>query len=236
MAEAGVVRLFPASAPREDSAVAAEIRIVEALLFAAAEPVSAGELAARLPAGADLDGAIRELERTYAARGVNLVRIAGKYAFRTAGDLSYLMSREKIEQRRLSRAALETLAVVAYHQPVTRAEIEEIRGVSLGTGTLDVLLETGWVRIRGRRRTPGRPLTYGTSEAFLEHFGLDTLGDLPGVEELTAAGLLAAGQALPAIAPEPQPEDPYDPDEDVEGEEAEIGGAVDASAEDDPRD
>ena len=167
--------------------------MVEALLFASAEPLvgrgprraAAGGRRRRRPARANCS-------RSTPTRGVNLVQVAGKWAFRTAGDLSFLLSREAVEQRRLSRAALETLAIIAYHQPVTRADIEEIRGVATSSGTLDVLLESGWIRMRGRRRTPGRPVTYGTTEAFLSHFGLDTVGDLPGVEELKAAGLLDA--------------------------------------------
>ena len=135
-------------------------------------------------------------------RGVNLVRIAGKWTFRTAHDLAWLLAREAIEQRKLSRAALETLAIIAYHQPVTRAEIEDIRGVSISKGTLDVLMETGWIRPRGRRKTPGRPLTFGTTEAFLGHFGLEALADLPGLDELKGAGLfdgrLPAGFTMPA--------------------------------------
>ena len=166
------------------------VRMVEALIFASSEPVAAADLAGRLPEGTDVAGILRELQQTYADRGVNLVQIAGKWTFRTAGDLSFLLSRESVEQKRLSRAALETLAIIAYHQPVTRAEIEEIRGVATSRGTLDLLLETAWVRMRGRRRTPGRPVTYGTTEVFLSHFGLDTIGDLPGLDELKGAGLL----------------------------------------------
>ena len=166
------------------------MRMAEALFFAAAEPLDIDSIAARLPEGADVGAVIEDLQKTYESRGVNLVRIANKWMFRTADDLSFLMEREAVEQRRLSRAAMETLAIIAYHQPVTRAEIEEIRGVSVSKGTLDVLMETGWVRLRGRKRTPGRPVTYGTTEDFLVHFGLENVGDLPGVDELKAAGLL----------------------------------------------
>ncbi len=166
------------------------MRMAEALLFAAAEPLDIDSLAARLPEGADVGAVIEDLQKTYESRGVNLVRIANKWMFRTADDLSFLMEREAVEQKRLSRAAMETLAIIAYHQPVTRAEIEEIRGVSVSKGTLDVLMETGWVRLRGRKRTPGRPVTYGTTEDFLIHFGLENVGDLPGLDELKAAGLL----------------------------------------------
>lgn len=166
------------------------LRAVEAILFASAEPVAVDQLALRLPPGTDCAAILRELHAVYASRGVHLVEVAGKWAFRTAPDLAYLMTAEVVETRKLSRAALETLAIIAYHQPVTRAEVEEIRGVSLGKGTLDLLIEIGWVRLRGRRKVPGRPVTYGTTEAFLVHFGLNEVGDLPGVEELVGAGLL----------------------------------------------
>jgi segregation and condensation protein B len=190
------------------------LRMAEALLFASAEPQSAEALAARLPEGADVAGLLRDLKEMYAERGVNLVQVAGKWSFRTAGDLSFLLSEEAVEQRRLSRAALETLSIIAYHQPVTRAEIEEIRGVSTSTGTLDVLLECGWIRMRGRRRTPGRPITYGTTEAFLSHFGLDSVTDLPGVEELKAAGLLDSRVPANFGVPEPQAGEELAVDED----------------------
>ncbi|MEH0073292.1 SMC-Scp complex subunit ScpB [Pannonibacter sp. Pt2] len=181
------------------------LRMVEALLFASAEPLARDDIAARLPQGMDVDGLLSELKRHYAMRGVNLVRVAGKWAFRTAEDLAYLLQREAVEQRKLSRAALETLAIIAYHQPVTRAEVEEIRGVSTNKGTLDVLMETGWIRMRGRRRTPGRPVTYGTTDSFLDHFGLEVIGDLPGLEELKGAGLLDS--AIPASFHVPMPDD-----------------------------
>jgi segregation and condensation protein B len=190
------------------------LRMAEALLFASAEPLSAADIASRLPEGVDVAGLLRELAETYATRGVNLVQVAGKWAFRTAGDLSFLLAREAVEQRKLSRAALETLAIIAYHQPVTRADIEEIRGVATSAGTLDVLLETGWVRMRGRRKAPGRPITYGTSDAFLSHFGLDTLSDLPGVEELKAAGLLDSRVPADFTVPEPGAGEGLAPDED----------------------
>jgi len=191
--------------PPPEPADPGTLRMVEAILFAAAEPIGIDELRARLPEGSGVESALAELERTYSARGVNLVRVAGKYAFRTAEDLSFLMHRDMVEQRKLSRAALETMAIIAYHQPVTRAEVEEIRGVSTSKGTLDVLMETGWIRMRGRRRTPGRPVTYGTTDAFLEHFGLDRVSDLPGLEELKGAGLLDS--AIPAGFHVPVPND-----------------------------
>ena len=181
------------------------LRMVEALLFAAAEPLSEADLAARLPEGVEVRALLAELQAAYAGRGVNLRRIDERWALRTAEDLGFLLQREVVEERRLSRAALETLAIIAYHQPVTRAEIEEIRGVSISKGTLDVLLETGWVRLRGRRRSPGRPVTYGTTSGFLDHFGLEAIADLPGLAELKGAGLLDA--AIPPGLQSPDPDD-----------------------------
>jgi segregation and condensation protein B len=172
---------------------------------------------------------LRELQAIYAERGVNLVQVAGKWSFRTAGDLSFLLSREAVEQRRLSRAALETLAIIAYHQPVTRAEIEEIRGVAASRGTLDVLLETGWIRMRGRRRAPGRPVTYGTSEAFLSHFGLDAVSDLPGLDELKAAGLLDSRVPTDLTIPAPSADEGLAPDEDPLEDEADLAGGDQAA-------
>jgi segregation and condensation protein B len=190
------------------------MRIAEALLFASAEPLSAEALAGRLPEGADVEAVLRDLAELYAPRGVNLVRVAGKWAFRTASDLSFVLARDVVEQRRLSRAAMETLAIVAYHQPVTRAEIEEIRGVATSKGTLDLLLETGWIRLRGRRKAPGRPVTYGTTPAFLEHFGLDAVQDLPGLEELKGAGFIE-GRVPPDLSvPVPSDSDALRADED----------------------
>ncbi len=172
--------------PRESE----HLRMVEALLFAAAEPLDLETLAERLPDGADIPGLLERLEKMYEGRGVALVATGGRWSFRTAPDLAFLLRREVETQRRLSRAAIETLSIIAYHQPVTRGEIEEVRGVGLSRGTLDVLMEAGWVRIKGRRRTPGRPVTYGTSDAFLDHFGLGAIDDLPGLEELKSAGFL----------------------------------------------
>jgi len=197
---------------------AEELRLLEAMLFASAEPLDEKSLAARLPQGIDVHEALVRLQEEYATRGVNLVRIGGKWTFRTANDLSWLLSKESIETRKLSRAAIETLAIIAYHQPVTRAEIEELRGVSTSKGSVDVLLETGWIRPRGRRKTPGRPLSYGTSEAFLSHFGLDAVGDLPGLEELKGAGMLDGrlppGFSVPMPSDDPalrEDEDPLEP-------------------------
>jgi len=196
------------------------LRLLEALLFAASEPLDMATLSGRLPEEVDVDAALVQLQQDYAARGVNLVNIAGKWTFRTAGDLSWLLSREAVETRKLSRAAMETLAIIAYHQPVTRAEIEEIRGVTTSKGTLDVLLETGWIRPRGRRKVPGRPITFGTNDAFLSHFGLERLSDLPGLEELKGAGLfdgrLPAEFTMPAPSDDPALREDEDPLEDME--------------------
>ena len=165
-------------------------RMAEAVLFASAEPLTAREIAARLPAGCDVPEAIAALRRRYAGRGVHLVRVGEAFAFRTAADLGHLMAREAVETRKLSRAAMETLAIVAYHQPVTRAEIEEIRGVSVSGGTLDLLMELAWIKFGRRRQTPGKPATFVVTQAFLDHFGLEAPSELPGLAELRAAGLL----------------------------------------------
>ena len=180
-------------------------RVLEAVLFAATEPLDEALLASRLPEGADLKEELKKLGDHYAARGVNLVRVAGKWALRTASDLGHRIARDTPPPKKLSRAAIETLAIVAYHQPVTRAEIEEIRGVTISKGTLDSLIEMGWVRLRGRRKVPGRPVTYGTTEQFLVHFGLDQASDLPGLEELKGAGFL--DDRLPAGFSVPMPND-----------------------------
>ena len=181
------------------------MRMAEAIVFASAEPVSERALLSRLPQGVDIETVMHQLQKSYASRGINLARIGSNWAFRTADDLGFLLQCEAVETRKLSRAALETLAIIAYHQPVTRSEIEEIRGVATSKGTLDVLLETNWVRMRGRRRTPGRPVTYGTSDGFLDHFGLEEVRDLPGLDELKGAGLLQS--QLPQGFKIPSPED-----------------------------
>jgi segregation and condensation protein B len=187
----------------------ARLRKLEALLFAATEPLDVRTLQTYLGEPEEQQDEIGEdldlLREQYAERGVNLVRVAGKWAFRTAVDLCDLLERHKVVPRKLSRAALETLAIIAYHQPATRADIEEIRGVTTSKGTLDVLLETGWIRPRGRRMTPGRPITYGTSGAFLDHFGFDSIKELPGLAELKGAGLLENN--LPADFQVPKPRD-----------------------------
>ncbi len=189
------------------------LRIVEAILFAAAEPLDGVHIATFLPEGADVAGLLADLQANYANRGVNLIEVAGRWMFRTADDLGYILRREKVEERKLSKAAMETLAIIAYHQPVTRAEIEDIRGVAISKGTLDQLLEIGWVRMRGRRKTPGRPVTYGTTDGFLSHFGLNEVGDLPGLQELKGAGLLDANLPPGFDIPMPRSSDELLPDE-----------------------
>ncbi len=179
--------------------------MVEAVLFAATAPLSSAEIASRLPQGCDAGPAIEALRKRYEGRGVHLVRVQDKWAFRTAPDLGWLLSREVVETRPLSRAAMETLAIIAYHQPCTRTEIEEIRGVAVSRGTLDLLIERGWVRLGRRRMTPGRPATYVVTEDFLDHFGLASAKDLPGLRELREAGLL---DNRPPGDPEPDEDDP----------------------------
>lgn len=179
------------------------LRMVEALLFATTEPLSVAEITSALPDGADVEGYLAALKAHYDSRGVQLSEAGGRWFFRTAADLSFLLRKEVESQRRLSRAGVETLAIIAYHQPVTRAEIEEIRGVQVSKGTLDVLMEAGWVRPKGRRQSPGKPVTYGTSDDFLVHFSLENLDDLPGFDELKAAGLLdSVDKALNRMAKE----------------------------------
>ena len=182
-------------------------------MFASAEQLSERVLANRLPEGADLDGLLTTLQSDYAARGVNMVKAGKSWAFRTAPELVQQLNIEVDVPRKLSRAAVETLAIVAYHQPVTRAEIEEVRGVSFSRGTLDVLFEAGWIKPRGRRRTPGRPMNWGTTDAFLDHFGIAAVSDLPGIEDLKAAGLLDSGPAISAYrGTDDDGAEPLDPD------------------------
>jgi segregation and condensation protein B len=193
----------PALPPPAADDTAQHLRIIEALLFAASEPLDEAKLVSSLSAKADVSSLLAKLQDQYASRGVNLVQVGGRWAFRTASDLSYLLQRHTLEEKKLSKAALETLSIIAYHQPVTRAEIEDVRGVSTSKGTLDVLMETGWVRPRGRRRAPGKPITYGTTANFLDHFGLATIKDLPGLAELKGAGLLDANLPPDFRVPEP---------------------------------
>ncbi|MBJ2150518.1 SMC-Scp complex subunit ScpB [Paracoccus sp. IB05] len=187
-------------------------RMVEAMLFAATEPMTVAELVKRMPHGCDPAEALAYLRKRYEGRGVHLARVGDAWAFRTAGDLGHLMVREQVETRKLSRAAIETLAIIAYHQPVTRAEIEEIRGVAVSRGTVDQLMEMEWIRFGRRRMTPGRPVTFVVTEGFLDHFGLESARDLPGLKELRSAGLLE-NRPMPGL------DQPRDDDE----EEAQSG-------------
>ncbi len=209
------------------------LRLLEAILFASTEPLGEDQLAGRMPEGADINGLLQELKDQYANRGVHLLAFEDRWAFRTAPDLAPRFHIEREVVRKMSRAAIETLAIIAYHQPVTRAEIEEIRGVAISRGTLDILLEIGWIRPKGRRETPGRPVTWATTDAFLEHFGLESCDALPGVEELKAAGLLDARatvatlgvQGLPGGAPV---------GEEAEDEEGNISDMLAQADEEDP--
>ena len=201
-AQGQIAQLFDTLAPAVNPE---DVRIAEAIVFASSEPVDEAGIAARLSDGADVGAVMTELRQLYSTRGVNLVRVANRWTFRTAADLSWVLAREGEEKRKLSRAAIETLAIVAYHQPVTRADIEEIRGVAVAKGALDVLMEAGWIRMRGRRKAPGRPITYGTTTEFLIQFGLEAIGDLPGLDELQGAGLFDG--KLPAGYGVPQPRD-----------------------------
>ena len=208
------------------------LRIVEAILFASSEPITAIAIQNRLPDGTDVAALLNELQRQFKGRGVSLVQVAGGWAFRTADDLSFLLQREAKETRKLSRAALETLAIIAYHQPVTRAEIEEVRGVSISKGTLDVLMETGWIRMRGRRRAPGRPVTYGSTSAFLDHFMLDGVQDLPGLDEIKGAGLLDSAMPSSFQIPLPNDDDALQDDEDPLEDDDDLLMMADLIAED----
>lgn len=201
------------------------LRVLEALLFASGEPLAAVEMRQFVSDEADLDDLLGDLVAQYLTRGVNLVKRGDKWAFRTAEDLGFLLRREETHKRPLSRAALETLSIIAYHQPVTRAEIEDIRGVQTGKGTLDTLMEADWVRMRGRRRSPGRPVTYGTTEGFLDHFSLEALSDLPGLEELKGAGLLS--NRLPPDMQIPLPFDGALRDDEDPLDEGDFGDAED---------
>ncbi len=194
-------------------------RMVEAMLFSTVEPLSVEAMEKRMPRGSDAAEAVRRLEARYAGRGVTLIRVAGKWAFRTASDLGFLLRSEETATRKLSRAAVETLSIIAYHQPATRAEIEEVRGVAVSRGTLDLLLDLEWIRLGRRRETPGRPVTFVTTEMFLDHFGLESVRDLPGIQELKAAGLLDA-QPQGGIAVRETEED--DDDETVDEDQSDL--------------
>jgi len=221
---AEIARLFPQDETDDARAEALlqASRIAEALIFVSADPIDEKEIAKRMPEGVSALEALEALRALYAGRGINLIRVNTRWTFRTASDLSWLLSREVSEPKKLSRPAIETLSIIAYHQPVTRAEIEDIRGVAISKGTLDVLMETGWVRLRGRRKAPGRPITYGTTDTFLLHFSLETIGDLPGLDELKAAGMFDG--RLPEGFGVPQPRDG---DELTEDEDPLEDGAID---------
>jgi segregation and condensation protein B len=203
----GVVMRHP-SAERSEG-----LRIIEAMLFASSEPLSAEQLAQFVSEKSNVETLLADLSANYANRGVNLVAVAGKYAFRTASDMQFVLKRDLHQQKKLSKAALETLAIIAYHQPVTRADIEDIRGVVISKGTLDLILEIGWIKMRGRRKSPGRPVTYGTTEDFLKHFGLNEIIDLPGLQELKTAGLLEANIPPGFDVPVPKMSDELTEDE-----------------------
>lgn len=229
-AEGTVAELSP------EQARAQNLRLIEALIFASATTLDEAALAEHLPEGADLADLLRELADLYAGRGVNLVRVAGGYAFRTAPDLAQRLRIEKVVQRKLSRASVETLAIIAYHQPVTRAEIEQIRGVGLSKGTLDLLFEQNWIQPLGRRRAPGKPVTWGTTEFFLEHFGLANREDLPGFDDLKAAGLLDQRADVQIYRPD-EPDLPLS-GEDDESDEPLLDGIVrpaEDSSDDEPK-
>ena len=219
MSEAGELRLFPVPPAREDPRLTQAVRVVEAAIFASADPVEERQLMQFLPDGITLEAVLGEIAETYRDRGVNLVRRGRAWAFRTAPDVASRLAVEVTVKRKLSRAAVETMAIIAYHQPVTRAEVEEIRGVALSKGTLDILLEAGWIQPRGRRQVPGRPLTWGTTNAFLDHFGLTALSDLPGIEELKAAGLLDRRPGVTALSMGDDASDDDDPDPEAEDDE-----------------
>ena len=196
-----------------------QLRLLEAIVFASSDPVNERVLAARLPEGANVSELLEELRGIYDNRGVNLVKVGNAVAFRTAPDLAALMKIERETVRKLSRAAVETLSIIAYHQPITRAEIEEVRGVTLSKGTIDILLEAGWVKPKGRRRLPGRPVTWGTTEAFLDHFGLEGLDALPGIDELKAAGLLDRRRGFGPLAEQLGIDEGAEADEDLDEDE-----------------
>ncbi|MDX2144639.1 MAG: SMC-Scp complex subunit ScpB [Rhodospirillaceae bacterium] len=222
------------AAGREDDIKARraeDLRVVEALLFAGKDPMNERAIAERLGEGADVTGLLEELKRHYATRGVQLIQAGGRWSFRTAPDLGDRLHLEKLVPRKLSRAAIETLAIVAYHQPVTRTEIEEIRGVIVSTGTLDILLEEGWIKPKGRKEVPGRPVMWGTTSAFLDHFGLESIKDLPGLEELKAAGLLDSRRGVSAYGTRAGESDtlPFDTEESDEPLEP-LGHAGDGAA------
>ena len=231
--ESDVVNLTERLQSKGEEVVEHELRLLEALLFAAVEPIDTETLRERMPEDADVNALMARLTRDYAGRGINLVHVAGKWRFQTASDLEHHLVDIRETPRKLSRAALETLAIISYHQPVTRAEIEDVRGVAVSKGTIDVLMELGWVRLRGRRRTPGRPVTYGTTEDFLAHFNLESITDLPGRADLKAAGLLDPRLPKDFEMPSPVMADDLTEDEDPLEDEDEPEFFEDFLADDD---
>ena len=212
--EEGVINLTERLHQGSDKKLDEDYRLLEALLFAAVEPIETETLRERMPEGVDVGALLARLTKDYAGRGINLVRVADKWRFQTASDLAPALIDIKETRRKLGNAALETLAIIAYHQPATRAEIEDVRGVAVSKGTIDILMELGWVRMRGRRRTPGRPVTYGTTDGFLAHFNLETITDLPGRDDLKAAGLL--DPRLPSDFEMPSPKEILGGDDDLD--------------------
>jgi segregation and condensation protein B len=208
-----------------------DLRVLEALLFSMSAPVSERAIAERLGPGADVPALLEELRAVYKGRGVELLQANGRWSFRTAPDVTDRLRLEKLVPRKLSRAAIETLAIIAYHQPVTRAEIEEIRGVIVSSGTVDILLEEGWIKPRGRKQVPGRPGMWGTSNAFLDHFGLESIRDLPGIDELKAAGLLDSKRGVSAYATRGSETLLFDTEESDEALEPLMDGANEAGGE-----
>lgn len=217
--EAGVINLTERLQQGSGAKLDEDLRLLEALLFAAVEPIETETLRERMPEGTDVGALLARLTKDYAGRGINLIRVADKWRFQTASDLAPALIDIKETRRKLGNAALETLAIIAYHQPATRAEIEDVRGVAVSKGTIDILMELGWVRMRGRRRTPGRPVTYGTTDGFLAHFNLETITDLPGRDELKAAGLL--DPRLPSDFEMPSPKEILGADDDLDPMEEE---------------
>lgn len=212
--EEGVINIAERLQQGSGAKLDEDLRLLEALLFAAVEPIETDTLRERMPEGVDVGALLARLTHDYAGRGINLVRVADKWRFQTASDLAPALIDIKETRRKLGNAALETLAIIAYHQPATRAEIEDVRGVAVSKGTIDILMELGWVRMRGRRRTPGRPVTYGTTDGFLAHFNLETITDLPGRDDLKAAGLL--DPRLPSDFEMPSPKEILGSDDDLD--------------------
>ena len=233
--DSSVVELHPQTEQPDTEPAIEDVRLVEALLFAAGSAVTERAISERLSQDADIPAILKHIKEMYKGRGIELTRAGNRWYFRTAPDLGDRLKLEKIVPRKLSRAGTETLSIIAYHQPVTRAEIEEIRGVVISRGTLDILLEEGWIKPKGKRQTPGRPTTWGTTDAFLDHFGLESLNDLPGIEELKAAGLLDSKQGVAAYTARAEEGDTllFDTDESDEVPEPLTDGEDEPAAQED---